>query len=1056
MNKPILKNALREIKTSLGRYLSIFAIAALGVGFFSGITASPDDMRLSADNYYERLNLADYRLVSTFGFDENDLSALNDLSFVKKIYSAYFSDLFLQSSGGEYVARVMSVPETMNKLEIKEGRMPETASECVIDAEWDGSFRLGETITFRSGEKDGDINDVLANSVFTVVGICRSPMYPSDDSRGITTVGSGEIYCAVFIPPENFNYEYYTEIYITADELRGLNCYSEKYLNVSARIKKTIEEAGNERELGRYNEIVGEAREKIGESEKEYLDKKRETERELADAKAELDDAKIKLDEARAKIDDGEKQLADGLKKLTDGQKELDRGFADYYAAVAEFEEKIAAAEAELEQNTELLAGQENEYEKSLAEFNESYEMYEFLDDEQKAALDAAKARLDAGRAVLDAAWEQLRGGERELAHERALGKSRLDDALSELARAENELIQGRKDYEKSRADLDDGIAEYEQGLADYNKGLAEYNDGVKEAEKKFAEAEEKIADAKRELDDLSEPVWYVYDRDDFPNYTEYGNNADRISNIAKVFPAFFLLVAALVCSTTVSRMVEENRVQVGLFKALGYSDGAIVFKYLLYAVSAAIIGCLAGLLGGMKLFPYVIISAYRMMYNIPDTLIPYNTLLTAVSLAAAVTVISAVVLLSIGGELSERPAALMRPKAPKKGKRVFLERIGFIWSRIGFSGKVSLRNIFRYKRRMLMTVVGIAGCTALLLTGFALKDSIGDVIDLQFGKIDKFSGYSYLKEDEDVSEVTRIFDEYGYEFIFSHEKQLVCEFGGKSAEVWVCAVKEPERFGDFMVTQNRLTREDYSLAGSGVLIGEKVSTLLGINEGDYITVNKSETSRVKVKIGGVIEYYAGRVLYMTENAYYDLFGEYPEYDMIYFKTDTPEAAETLKSRLNEQDEVLVTVLTRQVADEFSDIMDALNSVIIVIIISAGILAFVVLYNLTNININERVREIATLKVLGFYDFEVDMYIFRENFMLTLMGTAAGLFLGVYLSRFVIATAEVDDVMFGRNIHFPSFVVAAAVTMAFSAVVSWFMHYYLKKINMAESLKSID
>jgi len=1046
VKKTVLKNALREIKSSLGRYLSIFAIAALGVGFFAGITAAPHDMRRSADHYYERLKLADYRLVSTYGFDKNDIDALMNLGFEKSVVPTYFADLFLRNGESEYVARVMAMPEKLNKLEIKSGRFPEKSDECVIDSTWNGNdIEIGSRITL---ENDG----VLVNDVYTVVGFVRSPMYPSDDARGYTDIGSGSIQCAVFIAEQNFKYEYYTEVYITADELRALNCYEDAYEDASARIKAVIETAGEARELGRYNEIIREAEDKIGEAEAEYRDERRKAEAELSDAKRELDDARKQLDEARDELEQAAAELADANTALRDGQAKLDKGFADYEAGLAEFNEKIAAAEAELEQAAAELSLQEDGYGQSLEQWEQSYAMYEYMDDEQKAALDAAKQELDAGRALLDAGWAQYEEGARELTRERALGKSKLDDALSELAKAEKDLLQGKADYQEGLAKYENGLAEYEQGEADYEKGLAEYSDGLKEANAEFAKAEAELAKARRDLDDLSEPVWYVFDRSGFPNYAEYGANADRIANIAKVFPVFFLLVAALVCSTTVSRMVEENRVQVGLFKALGYSDGAIVFKYLLYAVSAAAFGCTAGLLGGMKIFPYVIITAYQMMYNIPDILMPYNASLSAISLAAACGTVALVVLLSIRGELSERPAALMRPKAPKKGKRVFLERIGFVWRRIGFSGKVAVRNIFRYKSRMLMTVIGIAGCAALLLTGFALKDSVGDVVKLQFGKITKYSGYMMIDADK-KSAAEKIFAANGCDILHTYVKTLVCSYGGKSEEIDVSVIKEADRFGEFVQIKNRVNGEEFNLAESGILISEKAAKLLGVEKGDMINISKSETVKKTSKVGGVIEYYAGRTLYMSEEVYAELFGETPEYDLTYFNAPNESVLDGLKDALSDHG---LVILTRDISGGFEDIMETLDSVIVIIIISAGILAFIVLYNLTNINICERIREIATLKVLGFYDAEVDMYIFRENIMLTLMGTAAGLILGVYLSRFVITTAEVDDVMFGRNVYAPSFIAAALVTMAFSALVSMFMHFYLKKISMVESLKSID
>ncbi|MDR0222470.1 MAG: hypothetical protein LBI38_02900 [Oscillospiraceae bacterium] len=967
MNRTVLKNALREIKSSFTRYLSIFAITALGVGFFAGITASPYDMRYSAENYYDRLDLADFRLVSSFGFDENDVVAINALDFDMKVYAAYFSDLILQDDNSESVVRVMTIPDggenlPLNKIEIIDGRFPERADECVVDGRWYTDVALiGEKIAFKSGDKDADVGEVLENAAFTVVGVCRTPLYPSDDTRGYTMVGNGVIQFAVFIPESNFKYDYYTEVYAQFGELREFNCYSGEYAAAAAKIAETLESAGERRSEERLGEIVARAEKEIAKAENELNAAKREALEELADAKKKLDDAKTALDGAKAEIDAGEAAL----------------------------EESRAA----------LLSGEER-YELAVAAYGEE-----------------AMART---RAELDYGWAE---------------------------------------YEKGRAASDDGTAEYERGLADYEQGLADYIDGEREAEEKFAEANRETEKARRDLAELEKPVWYVFDRDDNPGYTEYGENADRINSIAKAFPVFFLLVAVLVCSTTISRMAEEQRVQLGLFKALGYGNGAIMFKYMLYAVSAAVFGSVAGLSACMKLFPYVIITAYQMMYNFPDAVMPYDLKLSLISVAASGGLTALVVFLSTRKELSESPARLMRPKAPKKGKRVFLEKIGFIWNRVGFSGKVTFRNIFRYKQRMLMTVTGIAGCTALTLTAFALKDGIGDVAKLQFGKVAMYSGYSLIDEKTNASgreRLNAVYGEYGCETLYVYEKVMPCEYGGKSVELTVAVIEDAERAGGYFSARNRVSGEEYDLSRSGAIITEKAARLLGVKDGDTVTLRKSETEKTEVKIGGVSENYAWHYLRVSEEVYRGLFGGEPEYGSVYFKGVPREDQDGLAARLLDEKLALATVYVSDYAGGFEEMINTLNSVIVILIFAAGALSVIVLYNLTNINIRERIREISTLKVLGFHDLEVDMYVFRENLLLTLLGTGFGLAAGRFLSMFVIRTAEVDDVMFGRDIHLSSYIFAAVVTMAFSVLVSAFMHFYLKKTDMVEALKSAD
>lgn len=559
-----------------------------------------------------------------------------------------------------------------------------------------------------------------------------------------------------------------------------------------------------------------------------------------------------------------------------------------------------------------------------------------------------------------------------------------------------------------------------------------------------------------------ADALWFTFTRDDNPGYTEYGENADRINNIARVFPIFFLLVAALVCLTTMSRMVEEQRTQIGTLKALGYSAGAIASKYLTYAVSATVLGAVFGILVGMKIFPFVIITAYSMLYYIPAFTAPYDLPLSLLTILIAVLAVSVTVLASCIAELREQPAKLMRPKAPKSGKRVLLERVTPLWKRCSFAWKVTLRNMFRYKKRMFMTTIGISGCTALTLTGFALHDSILDVVALQYEEINVYTGLlSYQPTtDEERLAMEAILSDAGQSYEYMYQKAFSFSRGDEQAEAYLSVPETPDELPRYQTLRERKTHKALTIPDGEVLINEKLSVLLGdVSVGDTITMHLSETETLELTVAGIYENYTQHYVYMNPETYGKLFGGTPAYNLLYFSgegLETDEETSALSERLLTLGCVQGVRYNNNMSETFANMLKSLNLVIVVIIISAGLLAFVVLYNLTNINITERIREIATIKVLGFYDGEVDSYIFRENLLLTALGDVVGLGLGVALAGYVIRTAEIDMVMFGRSIHALSFVLAFVITLLFSVIVALFMHRYLKKVNMVEALKSIE
>ncbi len=1169
MKTALRKSALREIKNTKNRFFSIFSIVAIGVGFFSGVKAAAPDMRITADKYYDDMSLMNYRLVSTYGFDEKDIEALEGLEGAE-VYPSYYTDVMLHSEGATpQVARVFSFPENndkLNKVTLKDGRLPEKPDECIVSAsDMEGSWLpLGSKVTF--SDSDGNApEDMLSRNEYTVVGAFISPMFVDKTAFGSTTVGNGSISAAVYVPQENFCVEYNTEVYLRIPGLDEYICYNDEYKDETEAITEKIEAIADSRQEGRYEDIISEANETLEEAKQELADAEDEANAEIADGEKELADAKEKLEEAAQEIADGEKELADGEQELIDARAELDNGYkelaaakADYEKEIADAEEKIAEAEKEIAENEQKLIDGEKEYndglaeyEKGYAEFSDGKKQYEdglaqwqtgyaeyeaglaeleaskaVLDEtavqlEQlkmlagetnpqyiaakmqydegmkayeagKVQLDTAKLQLDENKAVLDATAAEIEGAEKELTEAKTKldeakaeiddgrvqlndGKNKLEESRIELAEgkaeaekefaeAEQELAEGEQKYndgikeiEEAKITLADGKKEYEDGLKEYEDGEKELAEGKAEAEEKIADAKEELAEAEQEIADLEKPEWYIFTRDDNPGYSEYGENANRINNIAAVFPVFFILVAALVCLTTMTRMVEDQRTQIGTLKALGYTNGEIIGKYMFYATAATLSGAIFGVLGGMKLFPFVIITAYGMMYNIPELCMPVDIPTAVWAIAVSVGAILVTVWFTCKSTLKEHSAQLMRPKAPKIGKRIFLEYITPLWKRFNFSSKVTSRNLFRYKRKMFMSTVGIAGCTALLMTGFALFDSINDIISLQYGEIQyydgivAFDGEKYPEADKGISESVK-------ESVNVFQKQMTVKYGENSVDAYIAVPSDPERFADFFTLRSRQTGELYTLSDGDIYIDEKMSLLLGgVDGGDTLAINKSETEIINVKLTAFFENYPGHFVYMTEKTYIDLFGEKPVYNSLYFSHDAGEDGEdALAEKILETEGTLAVSFTSDMKVSYEKMLETLSAVIIVIIVSAGSLAYVVMYNLTNINITERIREIATLKVLGFYDKEVDSYIFRENIILTLMGTAVGLVLGIFLARFVITTAEVDLVMFGRNIYPRSYILSALFTLGFSVFVTLVMHKKLKNVDMIEALKSIE
>ena len=793
----------------------------------------------------------------------------------------------------------------------------------------------------------------------------------------------------------------------------------------------------------------------------------------LAATRSELESGLAAVEDGLSQLSQKESELNAGLEQITAGQAQIDAGWIQIQEqenTLAASKAEIEAGEQELEKGQKQLKAAKKKLSKAQKEIDSNAETLAA----GQAELDANVAKLNDSEAQYASGLEQYHSGARQIAEneakltsgeqEIAENEAKLADGEKEIADNEKKLADGEKEITDNVKKLQDAAKDLKKGEKDLADGKKEYEDAQKDAEDEIAENQQKLDDAKKELEDLEKPEWMVTDREDLPEYTDYGDNADRLRNIGQVFPVIFFLVAALISLTTMTRMVEEQRTQIGTLKALGYKKSAIAAKYICYAFFATLLGSVLGMLIGEKIIPYIIITAYGIMYhNVANTIsIDYQPGFALIASAASVVCTVGATLFASGKELQETPASLMRPPAPKEGKRVLLERFTFIWKHLSFSWKSTIRNLFRYKKRLIMTVFGIAGSMGLMLVGFGLQDSISDIAAIQYRELQHYDGmviedsdateeehaelFEYMKENEQIAHCNRV-----------QMTKISAPKGSSNISIYLFVPESLSEFARDVTLKNRIPGETYELTDEGAAISEKTASLLGLKVGDMIPLKKGD-KEYKVRVAVITENYMSHYLYMTPRVYEQTFGEMPEYENIVFtmQEDCKDDLEMAGTRILANPGALSISYTSSLASQVDRMLSTLDAVILVLIVSAGMLAFVVLYNLNNINITERQRELATLKVLGFYDGEVSQYVLRENVILTVLGIMFGAVFGILIHRYVITTVEVDAVMFGRNIKPLSFLYSGILTSIFSIVVNGVMHFKLKTIDMVESLKSVE
>lgn len=1175
MKDAFSKGVLRSIAHSLGRFLAIAVIAALGTGFYAGLRMTGPDMRLAADQYFDATRMADLRVVSTLGLSDESLDTLRDVEGVEDVMPAREVDVLATVEDVQYTMRVQSFDTAaarasdtsdgvhaysddasyLNRPILVSGSWPEGPNECVLmaDVVMDGSVAAGDTVTVLEGTQD--VDETLSTRAYTVTGFVRSSYYVSPTSLGTTSLGSGALDQVMFVGDEGFaSNAPYTEAFISvagaADEAAGSDAYQAKVDEVAQR----IEECGLA--AARLDEVKSEAQKELDQQRADYETQKADAEAQLADGRTELDNAAAQLEDAAAQLSSGQAELdsaaatiAASEKELADGQAAYDTGAAELAGQRASAEAQLASAQAQIDdaqaQYDQAMATREElssqlsqaqsgldqvnaaidanmpaidqgiehaqrivdgvkedidkldpsdpEYDKKLAALQSRLALGEQTLSElqgqkdallfQQVQLDDAVAQLTAGIAQIDAQTagvpEQLSAARDELAAQRvaaeeafATAQSRLDGAASQLASGRSQLDAGKQSYAAGAAELESGKAEYASGLESYEEGRAEYDEKAADAAAQFADAETKLADAQAEIDALEAPEIMVLDRTKNIGAESFVSDAGRIDRIAMVFPFIFFLVAALVSLTTMTRMVEEERVLIGTYKALGYSKARITSKYLIYAVVASGVGAAVGIVALSLFLPYFIMNAYSIIYAVPVRPTPIDPGLALLSAGLGVGITVAATCFAAASTLRETPAALMLPRAPKAGKRILLERVKPLWSRMSFSWKVTARNIFRYKRRFFMAVIGIAGCTALLLTGLGLQNAINDIIDKQFGEIYHYNMVVREADDvsqEDASAVDGILADTGLESAHAaaHTENMLAarvdDPNGEQQRFELIVPEDPQQFSEYVTMRERVGHDPLSLDGEGVVISEKLANELGLSTGETMllfdedAVGNATGEGREVRVSGIMENYVSQYAFATPEAFGKISGEAPAFTTLFVKATEDETQRAaLSDELLAIDGVKTVGFNDETIESYRTMLKSVDAVVVVLVVAAAALAFVVLYNLTNINITERQREIATLKVLGFNAHEVNAYIYRETLLLSAIGALVGCVLGIFMEGFVVVTAEVDQVMFGREIHALSFVIAFVLTMLFSVLVTLFMRKKLSDIDMVESLKSVE
>ena len=1088
------------MKGSMSRVISLFGIVLLGVMMLTGLVSVAPDMRSAAQRYYVQQNVFDLRVLSTLGLSAQDIDAIRATEGVEAVQPVKYLDAEAQWSnrGDPAVVRFQELPadpeadtpDNLNRLILRNGRMPEAADECVVHVlGYADAIELGTTLTVPDG------TDGLSAKTFTVVGNVQDPTHFSTDAES-TNAGDGTLDGIVFVPQGSLTADYYTICYIKAENAGLYGNFSDEYQQAVDAVADRLTAISDAQCETRRAQLIDDANTQLDEAKQTYNDQKAEAEAQFADAERQLDEAQAQLDAAKAQLDAGEAEYTSGKAQLAQQQAALPGTLQSSAAQLLTGEEQVLAFEDQLQQIELLVNVQKvaqpllgyaqtalDNARKALDEAEPADEDYVELRD----ALAKAQDSYDNIKNQLDGYQQQLDAGKQQMYAQGLISSPSLSntdlvtEAKAALRKMKLSLLQGQlsmntgtataysafaaaqQQLEDARTRLDSGWAEYHSGVQQLADSRAEYETQKADAQQKLADGLQQITDAEEQIRDIQNGEWYVLDRTSTMSFVTFEQYTDRMTAIARVFPVFFFLVAALVASTTMTRMVDENRLQMGTLKALGYSNGQIAAKYLFYALSASILGSVAGMALGFTVFPLIIWNAFGMIFDVPTFRLAFYPGMAAAGLGISAAVIGLTTWLACRSSLHEKTASLLLPRAPVAGKRILLEYITPLWKRMSFSQKTTARNLFRYKKRFFMTVLGVAGCTALLLIGFGIQDSLLPIVDKQCAELThndltiSLSSEKALTVEDGLADVLERSSEVKSWGKFYSKSVSIYNADGTVDTVSLIAAEDDVLLTQYNTFRTRQGHHAIAFGADSAILTEKTAAQLGLRVGDTFWVETPSGSRMELTLTGITENYLYARLYLSQEQFARYCGSTPvEWNTVFSQTTCTSTDDTdaLRARLLACNYISGVTFTADTTGMLSNLIVSLNYVVGLIILCAGALAAVVLYNLISVNLAERKKELATIKVLGFYDKEVYRYIFREIDLLALIGSLVGLGLGVPLHQFIVRTIEMDRMMFIRTIAPRSYLISIALTMAFTFAVCFVMRRHVKQISMVESMKA--
>lgn len=1088
MKNRIITLSIRQIIKTYKRFLSLAILSFLGVGVFVGIKMASPDMIASLDTYYDSNNMYDIKVISTLGLTNKDILSLQNLNTDFNVYGLHSKDIEIKTQDTNVVIRLMEINDNVNKIQITKGRMPEKSNEILVeDFMLDkAKLKIGDIISLDNFDEDNTLN----SKEFKIVGTVRSPIYIINGSgnlnRGNTTVGNGNVNFYAYALDKTFNMDYYTEIYLTVE-----NNYltdSEEYNNLIGKAKEQINLIKYEREVARKQELLNEANNKINEEELKYLDQFKNAKKQLDEAEneikngeqllfsseKELENAKQQLDEKSEEINNAYSQLEDAKIKLEEGKQKLDSGIEEInnkvskygwqYENIVTIKNAVERRDITREEFKSIIPNNLTYYDTIIKIIDYAYdnnyytEFKKFLDNEDtQKFINLIKELIDKYADTVDALntlktyinnVKQLFNGINEIEN----GLITYNESIATLNKTEEKLDEGYNEFLKYQNEYQKGLQDFNKGKDEYNKGLELYNSNLAEYNARFNEFEENIKKAREDANTIPKADWFINTRKDNNDYNTFIDCSESVDNLSVVFPTIFFAVAIFISLLSMSRMAMEDRTEIGALKSLGYNNLRIRSKYIIYSLLATFLGGILGEICGLVFLPNVIFNTYKIMFDVPVFIYSKEIMPAIIGMIISIICICGATILTINGLIKEKTTELLRPKAPLKGKQILLEKISFIWKKIKFSNKITIRNILRYKKRIGMTVLGIIGCTTLLLSGYAIKDSIVNIADKHFTEVFTYDDVIALDGKQTKEELDDIFAKSTIKSRLD-VKMVNVKLKNKSAGLIV--PEDVNKIDEIIKLNDKETKDRVYIQKGEVIITSKLAKTLKLKENDTIEFQDADNNTYKFKISGISQSYVGHYIYMDKETFEKNIDKFNVNSSFIKLADDANEDSVLKELLKNE-HVLTFSSASENRERVSKMFLSLDNIVLILVVFSGVLSFVVLYNLSYINISERQREIATLKVLGFNHKEIDSYILKEEVIITVIGIILGLLTGTWFGMTIVETIELEIVEFIKNITPLSYVFTIAFMVLFAVIVNIKVHFTLKKINMIESLKSVE